>query len=62
MASLTDATKVLATDAQADANLPGLSAGTDALATDAAALASGFGTLQANMNALPLRWTALCRR
>jgi hypothetical protein len=51
MASLTDATNGLATDAQADADLPSLNAGIDALATDVAGLGSGFGALQTNTNA-----------
>jgi hypothetical protein len=52
MASLTNATKALATDAQSGADLASLSPGVDALTTDVASLASGFGALQTSTNEL----------
>ena len=50
MPSLADATDELATTAQTGAELPILSAGVDALATDVAGLESGFGALQTSLD------------
>jgi hypothetical protein len=50
VASLTEATTALATEARADGDVASLSAGVDGLATGVAALASGFGALQTSLN------------